>query len=87
MGHRGAKQCAVEVEEDGAAGASAGHGVGTAGDDTEGLIREGQQEERGPDPGRSKGNEVDLEAHVEAALADIMAADGLPPAEAMEEDS
>ena len=87
-GHRGAEQCAVAVEEEEAAGASVGHEDETEGSDDERPEAEGRQKEQGSDPGRSKVDEkVDVKAHVEAALARIMAAAGPPHAsEAMEED-
>ena len=72
-GHQGPERCAVEVAQDVAAGASAGHEAGTTGDDTEGPTMEGGQEERGRDPGPCEGVEVDVAAHVEVALATIMA--------------
>ena len=70
------------VEEDEAAG----HEGDIAGD--EGPAAEERRQEQGADPGPSEvAEEVDVKAHVEAALARIMATARLPLAtEAMEED-
>ena len=87
-GHQGPEPCAVAVEEDEAAGASAGHEGDTAGDDAERPALEGAARGTKAGPGPSEvDEEVDVKAQVEAALARIMAAAGPPPAtEAMEED-
>ena len=86
-GHQGPEPCAVAVEEDKAEAAPVGHEGETAGRDTQRPTAEGRQKEQGPEPGAFEvDEEVDVKAHVEAALARIMAAAGPPPAtEAMEE--
>ena len=78
-GHRGPEPRAVPVGEDEAAG----HVRGVAEDETSAA----EEQEQGPDPGPSEAaEEVDVKAHVEEALARIMAAAGPPPAtEAMKE--
>ena len=86
-GHQGPEPCAVTVKEDEAAGASASNEGESAGGDVEEPAAV-ERQKQGPDPGPSKvAQEVDVRAHVQAALARITAAAGPPPAtETMEED-
>ena len=79
-GHRGPEPRAVPSGDDQAAG----HESDVAEDEWPAA----EEQEQGPDPGPSEvAKQVDVEAHVEEALARIMAAAGPPPAtEAMEEE-
>ena len=79
-GHREPEPRAVQVGEDEAEG----HGSDVAEDEWPAA----EEQEQGPDPGPSEAaEEVDVKAHVEEALARIMAATGPPPAtEALEEE-
>ena len=78
--------CAVPAGADDAAGTSQSLGSEPTGGDAGEPAAEEQQQQRGPDRG-SCGADEDVRAHVQAALARIMAAAGPPPAtEAMEED-
>ena len=79
-GHRGPEPQAVPVGEDEAAG----HESDVAEDEWPAA----EEQEQGPDPGASEvAGEVDVKAHVEEALARLMAAASPPPAtEAMEEE-
>ena len=81
-GHQGPEPRPVTVGEDEAAG----HESDIAED--EGPAAEERRPEKDPDPGLSEtAQEVDVKAHVEPALARIMAAASPPPAtEAIEED-
>ena len=83
--HREPERCAIAVEKDRAAGTTAGHECEVAGDVAEEPTTEGQQREESPHPRPSGGDQVDVKARVEAAIARIMAAASPPTAEGMEE--
>ena len=85
--HREPAQRGVAVDRDAAAGTSAPPVRETGRVAAQGSSSEGKREEHGWDPGALEGGGMDVEAHVEAALARIMAPASPPTVQAVEEDS
>ena len=83
-GHRGPTQRSVVLGEDGAERTSWGPAREAARAAAQGPSSAGQQEVRGQDPSAPEGGGMLVEAHVEDALARIMAAASPPAAGQME---